>query len=182
MRTISFALILLFAGSLAFAQFGENPPLPPDELALRTRLESDKSVIKLTCGLMMPIGPKEMYAKEASVQQSENTRLRRKFLKAVQKLDSLTIAYTCGTDEGGTISRYLISEKGKLTFVDDYSRDPFGGLRLTKYDCSELRMGHYLTREGKGIVFEEFDEPESGGRVIFLTCTSTNPGRRKIVF
>jgi len=174
--------VFLCAGLTAFAQTSERAQLPADELELRTQLESDKSMIQLTCGLLMPIDPKEMYAKEGTVQQAENTRLRRKFFEAVTKYDSIRAAYTCGTDEGGTIKKYLLSERGKLTSVDDYSRDPFGGLRITLYDCWNLAMGHYITNEEKEIVFEEFGAHDADGKVVFLSCTSTNPDRRKIIF
>lgn len=182
MRLIVTILLFVFAGVAAFGQYGERPPLPPDELELRTKLENDKSIIKLTCGLLMPIDPKEMYAKEGTLRQAENTRLRLKFFKAVERHESVGLGYTCGADEGGTISKYLVSKRGKLTFVDDYSRDPFGGLRLMKYNCADLSMGHYVIREGKGIVFEEFGKRDDKGKVVFLTCTSTDRARRKLIF
>ena len=174
--TVAAMIVLCWAISIFGQQARERPPLPADELELRTRLEADKSVVKITCGLLLPIDPKEMYAAEATKRQAENTRVKLAFYKAAKDGKTFRAGYDCGTDEGGTIRKYLLSEYGKLTFVDDYSRDPFGGLRIRYGPCEDLRLGHYVVKENKEIVFETFDERETAGKIVFLQCTSEKLG------
>jgi len=44
------------------------------------------------------------------------------------------------------------------------------------------RWGITLQMKKKEIVFEEFGAHDADGKVVFLSCTSTNPDRRKIIF
>ena len=172
---ILFAFVFLPVQS-AFAQYSEAPPLPPDQLAFRTRLEADASIVKLICGLMMPIDPKEMYAREATLQQAENNKLRFAFYKAAKRGKTVKAGYTCGADEGGTISEYLLVENGKITRVADFSRDPFGGRRIITWQCTDLALGNFAQTATEGIVFEVLKNTDLKNKVLWLTC-KTDTGR-----
>ena len=167
-------LALLAAAPGCFGQGTERPKLPTEEIELRTRLEADPSMVHLTCGLMIPIDPKEMYAATGTVQQAQNTRLRLAFYKAALENRTMRVSYDCGTDEGGIIKYYLLSEKGKLAHVADFSRDPFGGLRMLINQCSDLKLGQYVSTADRGIVYEHFDLKDANGKVAWLSCRSEN--------
>jgi len=176
MRYLIVFAFVLFAAPSGFSQYGEPRPLPPDQHALRMRLEADRSVVKLTCGLMMPIDPKEMYARAATVQQGENNKLRLAFYKAAKRGKTVKAGYTCGADEGGTVSEYLLVEKGKITRVADFSRDPFGGRRIITWQCTDLALGNFVQTGNRGIVFEVLKDDDLKNKVLWLTC-KTDTGR-----
>ncbi len=104
-----------------------NHNLPADERKLRDELEQDKSFLQAACTLafMVDLNPKYLPAR------NENNRIRLSLYEAARSGKGIVKAkQVCPTDEGDKIVYYLIVEQGKIKLVEDYSRDPFGGLRV----------------------------------------------------
>ena len=133
----------------ANAQKKVDDNLPADERKLRDDLKQDKSLVQVACVItfMVDLDPKYLKAR------NENNRIKLSLYKAALSGKGIVKAKQyCGTDEGGTIVYYLIVEQGKIKIVEDYSRDPYGGLRVLSNTCKKLVLGSYELVEGNRFV------------------------------
>jgi hypothetical protein len=70
----------------------------------------------------------------------------------------------------------MLAMGGKLTSIADFSRDRFGGRRFLKWECNDLRLGNFVNKPNDGIVFEDLDDGDVKGKVLWLSCRT--PDRR----
>ena len=112
--------------------------LPANERELRDKLEQDKSVLRI------------IYTGK----YSEDNRVRLSLYEAARSGEGVVKAKIVSpTDEGTEIVYYLIVQEGIISLVEDFSRDPFGSLRVHSYTCGSLMLGSNELREGK-VTFE----------------------------
>lgn len=164
---------------ISFSVLGQKTDsnLSPEQLKLRTELESDSSIIKTACGLFTEIDLKQSSAQQELEVQKEAIKVRKTLFKA-SKTNNETIKAKifCSTDEGGTVVYYLIIDKGKIKYICDYSRDPFGGFTINSYDCEKFLIGYFIpNKEKMGLEFIPFKENENiGNKIAVLKCQSGN--------
>jgi hypothetical protein len=168
------SVLLSAAISLNVVPQNKEGPATPEQLKLRDQLESMSSIVQLTCGLMMPVEPGEMYAAESKTRQADNNKYRLEFYKTANRGGSAKLSYRCGADEGGTIAFYMLSMNGKLTSVADYTRDRFGGNQFHKCECTDLRLGHFVKRPEGDITFEILNDDDLKGKVLWLSCRAAD--------
>jgi len=172
-KKLLLCLFLLLSFSV-FAQKNATTNLPPDELKLRTDLESDKTILTMGCGLFTELDLNHPYAKQSLELQKQAIEIRRNLYSASQDNNkTIKVKTFCGTDEGDTVVYYLIVEKGKVRYIGDYSRDPFGGLRVNSYDCDKLSIG-YFVRSEKGLEFTPLKDKIDDKKIPVLQCRSEN--------
>lgn len=174
MNKILFLSLFLFSAFVSFAQEVDKPaPLSPEELKLRAELETDKSFQEIGCGLYQLPDLKHPNAQLELKLQKAATRVRLEIYRAsLKRSKTVKAKFICGADEGGTVSFYLIVERrGKITYIRDSSRDPFGGLRVTGYACDKLIAGHFVpVKIGLGLDFVPLAEKDFKNKIIILKC------------
>lgn len=145
-----------------FAQNEEMRKPSPNDLRLRTELESDSSIVL--------IGGKTF----TESQQKEAIKMRVKLYRASKKKNKTIKAKSfVHSTEGDMIVHYLIIEDGKAAFIGDYSRDPFGGLRIVIHNCDEVMIGHFVRDEpNKDASFKPLNEKNIGKIWPVLQCRS----------
>jgi len=176
MRHLFLVLIALSSAVSSSAQNDPAPKLPPEQQQLRDRLESMSSIVQLTCGLMMPILPGEIYESDGRKRQMDNSKYRLSFYRTAIHGGTAKLSYICSTDEGHMTRDYLLAQNGKYTRIADFSRDPFGGNRFITWECTDLRLAHHVKKPDGEIVIELLKETEIRGKVLWLSC-NTNEGR-----
>lgn len=172
MKNILFLSFLMLLSFPVFAQKdAAGEILPPDKLELRTKLESDKSILELDCG-----------RKQSLEALKENSRIKLILYRASLRDDKTAKAkWRCSSLEATPMVGYLLVENGKISYIADFSRDEFGGYKFEKYDCNKLTIGTYgLNDKRSTYVFTPLDNADLEGKTnLGLQCTTEN---REFVF
>lgn len=176
MKKILFLYILLTSVFATFAQETKTAQLSPEKLKLREELESDRTMLNVSCGQIYDPANIKMI-------EEENSRIRLLLYQASQIPNKTAKAKrNCATKEGTAVADYLLVENGDINYIADSSRDRFGKLTIEKYGCNKLIVGTYATQTKDGdtkIVFTPLEEKDLAGKVLSLQCKTEN---REFIF
>lgn len=154
-------LLIIFVFPV-FAQNTEVSKPSSDDLRLRIELESDSSIVLIGGNI------------STESQKKEAVKNRIKLYRASKKKNkTIKVKLFVHSKEGNESVRYLIVQNGRVTFIGDYSRDPFGGLRIVTRNCDEVMIGHFVREEpSKDASFKPLKEKKIGKIWPILQCRS----------
>ncbi len=172
MKKIFFLILLVVSGIPVFAQNIQRSSPTTEHLMLRKELESDKTILPITCGLFTEVDAKNPNAAEMIKSQKENSRVKLLLYQASKlKNESLKAKYTCATGGGIENVNYLTVENGRARFIEDLTRDASGGFRINRMTCKNLNIGYLAKNKSEASYkFMPFKNENYGDKIIVLQC------------
>lgn len=149
------------------AQRMPTNPLSEEERKLHDELEQDSSITQISCKEENPnlifFGARKF-----------SNQVKMALHKASASNDSVVKARKlCSTKEGTIIASYLLVNKGKITFIADYSRDGFSSGRILSETCDSLALGSYVwikDEKGARYEFQSASKTEKDKVTFMLRC------------
>ncbi len=140
--------------------------ITPEDKALINTLEMDKSFTEIECVALSMLKPRN--EKDEVVRKKNNAVKESLFRAASSGTGIVKLKKRCHTDEGAPVVDYLIAEEGKITFVRDYSRDPFGTPSVHSFKVEKVKPGYFVDPDVKPTALRFVPTEEAVPKEVYL--------------